>query len=283
MVRRARRSGTVRRAAGGFLFRPRPQHHSRPTRVLLQHRTRRLRRHSRRRLEVPRRSHRRRRSRRRHPLAPGGVGPPPAFDPYAAGTPLGAPPPAVPYSYTPPPVAPPVRTATSPLYPNGLPYQFQPTAPNTEGYYATAQRLLQELSAEFTWLYGKQTDPNDLGITRLELTSTFAVPMFYNVETPLLITPGFAFNWLQGPLSDPAADPRGPDLPPQLYDAYLDFAWYPRVNQWLGAELGIRTGVWSDFDHVDMRLDPASSAADWRRCRSRRSSTFCSASSTSIG
>ncbi len=163
-------------------------------------------------------------------------------------SPLGAPPPAVPYNYTPPPVAAP---QTSPLYPNGMPYQFQPTPPGGEGYTATAQRLLQELSAEFTWLYGKQTDPNDLGITRLELSSTFAVPMFYNIETPLLITPGFAFNWLQGPLSDPAAVPRGPDLPPRLYDAYLDFAWYPRVNQWLGAELGIRTGVWSDFDHVD--------------------------------
>jgi hypothetical protein len=174
------------------------------------------------------------------------VSPPPPFDPYAPGTPLGAPPPAVPYSYTPPPVAGP---QTSPLYPNGLPYQM-PT-PSTEGYYATAQRLLQELSAEFTWLYGKQTDPNDLGITRLELSSTFAVPMFYNVETPLLITPGFAFNWLQGPLTDPMAMTPQPDLPPQVYDAYLDFAWYPRVNQWLGAELGVRTGVWSDFASFD--------------------------------
>ena len=80
--------------------------------------------------------------------------------------------------------------------------------------------------------------------------------MFYNIETPLLVTPGFAFNWLNGPLSDPADVPRGPDLPPRLYDAYLDFAWYPRVNQWLGAELGVRTGVWSDFDHVDTRFDP---------------------------
>ncbi len=128
---------------------------------------------------------------------------------------------------------------------------MQAPAPGSESYTATAQRLLQELSAEFTWLYGNQTDPNDLGITRMELSSTFAVPMFSNIETPLLITPGFAFNWLDGPLSDPAAMPRGPDLPPRLYDAYLDFGWYPRVNQWLSAELGVRTGVWSDFGRVD--------------------------------
>lgn len=179
-------------------------------------------------------------------LAPGTVPPAPAFDPYSStAAPLGAPPANVPYNYTQPPVAAP---QTSPLYPNGAPYQFQ--TPDTSGAYATTQKLLQELSAEATWLYGDQTDPNDLGITRMELSSTFALPMMYNIETPLLITPGFAFNWLNGPLSNPAAVPRGPDLPPRLYDAYLDAAWYPRVNQWLGAELGVRVGVYSDFDHV---------------------------------
>jgi hypothetical protein len=184
-------------------------------------------------------------------LAPGTVSPPPPFDPYATsaplGAPMGAPPPAVPYSYTPPPVGAP---AAAQPYPYGAPNQFAPPPPGGEGYTATAQRLLQELSAEATWLYGDQTDPNDLAITRFELSSTFAVPMMYNIETPLLITPGFAFNWLSGPLSNPADVPRGPDMPPRVYDAYLDLAWYPKVNQWLGAELGVRTGVWSDFDHV---------------------------------
>ena len=66
--------------------------------------------------------------------------------------------------------------------------------------------------------------------------------MFGSIDTPLLITPGFAANWLQGPDGGP---PPGPELPPRVYDAYLDFAWYPRVNQWLGGELGFRTGVWS--------------------------------------
>jgi hypothetical protein len=82
-------------------------------------------------------------------------------------------------------------------------------------------------------------------------SSTFAIPMFYNVESPLLITPGFAANWLEGPLTAVPPLPDDPDLPPRLYDAYLDFAWYPRVSEWLGGELGIRTGVWSDFQDVD--------------------------------
>jgi hypothetical protein len=43
----------------------------------------------------------------------------------------------------------------------------------------------------------------------------------------------------------------GPDLPSRVYDAYLDFAWFPRCYDWLGAELGLRTGVWSDFHNVN--------------------------------
>ena len=123
-----------------------------------------------------------------------------------------------------------------------------PTTPG-EGYWEKTQRFLQELSVEGTYLYGKQSDPNDLAWTRAEASSTFAIPLWYNIETPLLVTPGFAFNWLQGPATD--GMPGEPDLPAQVYDAYLDFAWYPRVTEYLGGELGFRTGVWSDFSFWD--------------------------------
>ena len=56
------------------------------------------------------------------------------------------------------------------------------------------------------------------------MAATFGVPIFYNPNTPLLITPGFAFNWLEGPIGPDA------DLPPRVYDAYLDAAWYPRFT-----------------------------------------------------
>jgi hypothetical protein len=113
-----------------------------------------------------------------------------------------------------------------------------------------AQRCVDELGFETTWLYGDHNEANEFGFTRLEFYSTFALPILGNIETPLLVTPGFAANFLNGPLGDPAMVPRGPDLPPRIYDAYLDAAWYPQFNQWLGAELGVRTGVWTDFDHV---------------------------------
>jgi len=185
------------------------------------------------------------------PYSPSAVGPPPLFDPYASGSTLAAPPPAIPY--TPPPPASAFPQQAAPLFPSGAPYQYQPPPYDIstagEGYWDKTQRVLQELSAEYTYLYGDHTDPSDFEINRFELSSTFAFPMFYNIETPLLVTPGFAFNWLEGPISGPPMT-GGPDLPPRLYDAYLDFAWFPRCYEWLGGELGVRTGVWSDFDHV---------------------------------
>lgn len=188
------------------------------------------------------------------PYSPGAVGPPPAFDPYATGGISPPPPPTVPYNYTPPPAAGAYPPQSGSLFPAGSPFQWQPApySSNSETYWQKTQRFLQELSFEYTYLYGDHTDPFDFEINRAELASTFAFPMFYNIETPLLVTPGFAVNWLEGPMADPTAVmPRQPDLPPRLYDAYLDLAWYPRISEILGAELGVRTGVWSDFEDVN--------------------------------
>jgi len=119
-------------------------------------------------------------------------------------------------------------------------YQYQ----NPNGTYATLQRLLQQIDVENTWLAGGNSD-DDLGIDRLELDATLGFPIFNNPNTPLLVTPGFAFNWLSGPGGTKA------DLPPVLYDAYLDFAWFPELSDWFSVDLGFRTGVWSDFHEVN--------------------------------
>ncbi len=180
-----------------------------------------------------------------------------SFDPY--GNPLLGPPPAnVPYQITPPagqPSLPPAGSLTAPqvpqqggsLYPNGLPFQYESGSyqyQNADGNFAKLQRLLQQLSFEQTWLSGGNK-PTQLEINRTELAATFGLPIFYNPNTPLLITPGFAFNWLSGPASVAA------NLPPRVYDAYLDTAWHPQLTDWLHADLGLRTGVWSDFKEVN--------------------------------
>lgn len=186
----------------------------------------------------------------------------PSFDPYAAPG-AAAPPvdipygPAVtPYNYSAPPAATPYAAqpgfAPAPQETSGWwdvnnPFgwqQGQYVYQNPDGSQSRLQRLLQEISVEHTWLAGEHA-VDELEINRTELTTTFGIPIFYNPDTPLLITPGFAFNWLEGPV-DPVAD-----LPPRVYDAYLDAAWAPALGERLSFDLGLRTGVWTDFEQVN--------------------------------
>lgn len=181
----------------------------------------------------------------------------PSFDPYSNPQ-LGAPPPDVPYNATqpysqsvlpsvaPPGVPGPPQQGGS-IFPSGLPYQWESGTyqyQNSDGGAVRLQRFLQQISFEHTWIYG-DNNFDELAIHRSELSATFGIPVFYNPNTPLLITPGFAFNWLEGPVSGTA------DLPPRVYDAYVDTAWHPQLTDWLRADLGLRTGVWTDFEEVN--------------------------------
>ena len=183
------------------------------------------------------------------PYANSALGAPPADVPYIAPTqpplyaPAATPPPAygVPYAAPPQPSGGLMQNIPSIQWNGGANngYNYQ----NSDGTVARLQRFLQQISAEHTYLYGDQ-GANDLEINRTEIAATFGVPIFYNPDTPLLITPGFAFNWFEGPATPEA------DLPPRVYDAYLDGAWRPKFNDFLAADLGLRTGVWTDFDAI---------------------------------
>jgi hypothetical protein len=194
-----------------------------------------------------------------------------AFDPYTMPSVQGgfSPAPAAPFAVGPPggatawpgaaaaapgfqPYAQPASPAMGGINGNNLPYEWQQGSYGFVGADGTQwnwQRLLERMGFEHTWLYGSDSR-EDLQWHRTEVAATFTYPFLHNLETPLFITPGFAFNFIDGPWGDPTAMPRGPDLPGQVYDAYLDVSWYPQPAPWLGAELGIRTGVWSDFDHI---------------------------------
>ena len=212
----------------------------------------------------------------------------PSFDPY--GNPLlGTPPADIPYNVTPQygqPVAPapivPFGQATpqygqpvapqfgQPVLPSGgplaspnvvpqrggsflsnvFPFQWESGSyhyQNEGGQFARMQRFLQQISFEHSWLYAEQGE-DDMSINRTEISATFGIPVFYNPNTPLLLTPGFAFNWFDGPETQALG---GPDLPPRVFDAYLDAAWHPQLTDWLHADLGFRTGVWTDFHEVN--------------------------------
>jgi hypothetical protein len=120
---------------------------------------------------------------------------------------------------------------------------------------ASATKFVQHVDLDYHWFAGHNGADRhqELGINDAELSVTFAFPIFNKPETPLLITPGFAVHYWEGPLSvQPVVptDPAPADLPPRTYDAYLDAAWNPQLNDFLGAELDIRIGIYSDFYRV---------------------------------
>ena len=150
----------------------------------------------------------------------GGIQTPPAWDPY--GTP---------------------GAQTPSLFPQD---PFFSAGPNSQlGIATPATRLLHEIRLEEHWFASIQ--PDKFGMNDIETYATFAFPFLYNSQTPLLVTPGFAIHLWDGPV---ATTPSGPDLPPRVYDAYLDAAWNPQPTPWLGGELSARLGVYSDFSKV---------------------------------
>jgi hypothetical protein len=117
---------------------------------------------------------------------------------------------------------------------------------------ATMQKFLQHIDFDYHWFVGNPAPGNqELGIDDVEISATFAWPIFFNSQTPLLITPGFAVHYWSGPTSvmptPPAVTPWPADLPARTYDAYLDAAWNPRITDWFDGELDARYGMYSDF------------------------------------
>lgn len=139
-----------------------------------------------------------------------------------------------------------------PLAPGWDPYAGPGTQPpallpqggyiQPDGMMAQPQRLLDEIRFDYTFLNGNSAQ--ELGVDSLELSATFAFPFLYNAA-PLLITPGFAVHYFEGPVTE--ALPGGPDLPPRVYDAFLEAGWQPTITNWLSADLAASVGVYSDF------------------------------------
>ncbi|MCE9547939.1 MAG: hypothetical protein K8T25_20905, partial [Planctomycetia bacterium] len=62
-------------------------------------------------------------------------------------------------------------------------------------------RFLQQARFRYTWLDGNGGYDNGLGMNIAEIDGTFVLPFPYSQNAPLLITPGFAVDWTQGPIT----------------------------------------------------------------------------------
>ncbi len=146
-------------------------------------------------------------------------GPPPQWDPWA-----------------PPSTAPPSLLPYDPYYSPAA------TAPGLS-FMGSAQRFLRMLKLDYVWMPGKGA--KEMGINDIDASATFNIPFLYNSQTPLMITPGFGTTLFSGPTS-----PEATEVPPHVFDAYLESGWNPQLTQWFGGELSFRVGVHSDFKKV---------------------------------
>jgi hypothetical protein len=114
----------------------------------------------------------------------------------------------------------------------------------------------QKLSFVNTYLPRMGSD--GFGWYDVELTSVWGLP-FPTKDAPLVITPGFATHWLNGPSSL--------DIPAQLHDVYTEFRWLPKIGERFRADIAVQPGYYSDWDGSSVRavriLGHGAGVYDW--------------------
>lgn len=113
-------------------------------------------------------------------------------------------------------------------------------------------RLYQGARGSWAYLFGNGTG-RQLGVNELDTSATFALPFFFSSpanlnKAPLLITPGFGLQLWDGPQT--TSDNNFVELPANTYDVFVDTAWNPQFTPLFGAELGIRVGIFTNWDEL---------------------------------
>ncbi|MDA7903784.1 hypothetical protein N9B31_09000 [Mariniblastus sp.] len=85
---------------------------------------------------------------------------------------------------------------------------------------------------------------NELNINDIGLATTINIPKFLNGPSPLKISPGFIFNFWNGP-STPTFD-----LPAQAYSSYLAFDHITDPSKRSGLETNFTVGFYSDYKNT---------------------------------
>lgn len=104
----------------------------------------------------------------------------------------------------------------------------------------TRAGVFQKLILKGAWM--PALNDRGIGMSDIELSTVLALPMPTR-ESPLLIVPGFAVYYFDEPTGG-----RHPDLPPRVYDAYVQFRWLRPVTDRLAFDLSFTPGYFSDFE-----------------------------------
>lgn len=98
----------------------------------------------------------------------------------------------------------------------------------------------QRLIAHHSWL--APGGAKELGYFQWELKSVWGAPL-PDLSKPLILTPGVVVYFLDGP--------EVVDLPPRLYEAYVQLRWLPQLAERWKLDVGIMPGLYGDFAFVD--------------------------------
>lgn len=113
--------------------------------------------------------------------------------------------------------------------------------PLTNGQIPLTSRFFVAPRVRHTWISGDD-HANTLGINDSDISLLFQIPRFLGSTQPLYIVPSFSSHLWDGP--------KGPvaDLPGAAYSAFLDFGWETDPLRTFGTELGVRVGIFSDYN-----------------------------------
>lgn len=129
--------------------------------------------------------------------------------------------------------------------PGTVPVQVVPAQPQLPP--GTRKGMFQKAFVTGTWLPAMASD--SLGVSNLQGGIVLGFP-FFRRDTPLLVTPRFGVNWLDGPIG--TTDPNGrfpTDLPPRLYDAEIEFRHLRKFGDGPWAmDAAVTVGYYSDFE-----------------------------------
>jgi hypothetical protein len=134
------------------------------------------------------------------------------------------------------PAAPPV------LFPDGV-APWGPDAVAGPAPWGPPLRLFYGPRLQHTYLMGDGHHPREFDWNKTDVSVAMALPNFLWTGQPIFFVPAFGLNLWDGPQFQPGAD-----LPGQSYEAYIDAGWQSDPNRILGADLGVRVGIFTDFN-----------------------------------
>ena len=133
------------------------------------------------------------------------------------------------------------QSTPSSLFPEGFGPIYSGSVLQTPIQSYSAFRLLQGPRFRYTYVT-PSSEPDNLGINDFDFSLAFAFPNFLHCTQPLFVIPSFSLHLWDGP-NNPVAD-----LPPNAYSAFVDMGWESDPNKLVGTELGLRMGVFTDFN-----------------------------------